>query len=402
MTSNVVRFQSTNSGDCPDKTLTWGVDRIPLISTLDQISPVMILKLNELEQLTDGGNTPQLLLDVQNATQANVGSVIVSLTNSSPFLSDEVLQAIANVDAPFSQEQIRDVLVSNPHSARSLGVQTALDNRANPLPQAYRDAINNQIGVTTDRDNRQTELADLVGRYDLTLHELLYNYTMDSTATLQEFASWYKHPFNPTYRYQLAEMYFDREEWSKYTETVTEIPQAISLNARQQEYHTAFIQLFAELHTWQLAGENVYGDISKKDWLLAFANTLSTYPTRVKAYLALHDVILDPPNVYIDPIPANEAFVTQKSSNWINMENESSMINLYPNPTKNKVTLEWKEEPKEASVLVYNTFGVEVHNQKWIEGTPLSIDVGAWRQGAYFVIIQTETETIRRNLLIGR
>ena len=116
----------------------------------------------------------------------------------------------------------------------------------------------------------------------------------------------------------------------------------------------------------------------------------------------MHDTIIDPPNVYIDEVPTNEAFVSRKSENQLNTENEASTINMYPNPTKNKVTLEWKEEPKEATVTVYNTFGVKVYSKKWIENTPLSFDVGAWRQGAYFVLIQTDNKTIRRNLLIGR
>jgi len=402
VTPNVLRLNYTQNEECPDRMLTWGMDRPFLVSRRDQVMPFMMVKLGDLEQYTDGGNTPQLLSAVQTANSTNVNTVYNDLMANSPYLSDEVLQTVASAGVPFTQVQVRDVLVANPHSARSRGVQVALDNRTTPLSQADRDLIYAQIGVSSDRDVLQSELAGLVGEYDATLHELLYNYTVDTMASLADYAHLYKHPNNPTYWYRLAERYFDAGDMTNYTQTVSEIPQVITLNSQQQSYHTAFTQLFGELNTWQLAGETVYGDLTKRDWLLAFADNHSSYPPRVNSYLAMHDTIIDPPNVYIDYVLTNEAFVSRKSENQLNTENEASTINMYPNPTKNKVTLEWKEEPKEATVTVYNTFGVKVYSEKWIENTPLSFDVGAWRQGAYFVLIQTDNKTIRRNLLIGR
>ncbi len=401
---NVLRAQISGLRVCPDKISTWGGDREMLISEIGTLEPLMMIKMGEWKELEDEGNTPAVLSAVESASVSNISQILSDLTSYSPHLGIEVLQAVASANSPFTNENVRDILVLNPHSARSATVQEALDNRLNPLPQSYRDTINNQITSYTTRDNLQEELVALVGDYDDKLTELLSSYITDTSSVLSDYAQWFEHPFNPTLRYQLATIYFDLGDWSSYTQILNDIPLDIPLDALQLQYHTAYSDLYSQLHSWELANEPVYGDIAKKDWLLNYAQSHSIYPNRVNALLSIHDTIIAKPYVYIDYIEnaSSQQAPASSSSDQLENENNMSLVNLFPNPTKNKVTLEWKEEPKEATVTVLNTFGVKVYSENWIENTPLSFEVGGWRQGAYFVIIETPTETIRRNLLISR
>lgn len=120
--------------------------------------------------------------------------------------------------------------------------------------------------------------------------------------------------------------------------------------------------------------------------------------------MAIHDTIIAKPYVYIDDNQNSSTQVApeDQTKGQLDIENEVSLVNLYPNPSKNEVNLMWKDEPKIARVKIYSPLGIQVLDEEWKIGDSFKIEVGGWRQGAYFVIIETPTETIRRNLLISR
>lgn len=406
-TASVLRLSSSNipQSCCPNKINTWGIEREPVLIKMGDLMTGMMVKRQQVKGLTDGGNTYGLKNTILNANAGNVATVVSQLLSYSPYLSNEVLALLATQDAPFTPEIIRDVMLANPHSARCLWTQENLDVRVNPLPQTYRDQINNQIGVYTHRDSLGAEFSQLTEEYDFNLHEIIYSYEVDSNATIANYATWMKHPINPTYHYQLAEKYFDNGDWPNFISILDSIPIKLELNARQLAYHTTFSALFEQLHLWQQNGQMLFEpDSSRKTWLLNFVSTHSEYPACVHALLAVNDTFINQADVYIPEGNEANAPTIALSIEKLEQENRESQINVYPNPAQNFVTLEWKTERKQALVCVTDLQGKTITQQNWDGKEAYNLVTEKWPNGVYFVRVLSldNNLTIVRKVIIQK
>jgi hypothetical protein len=405
VTSNVTRLQFSNPLTCPNRINNWGIQQEPLFTKIGILGPQMVLKRNQLNGLTDGGNTAGLKASIASANTNNVVAVVGQLLGFSPHLSNEVLALVAQQNSPFTNEMIRDVLVANPHSSRCLWVQTNLDNRSNQLSSTYRNQIIAGLNIKTQRDSLGAELSAITEDYDLTLHELLYAYYSDTNSIITDYASLLKHPTNPTYHYQLAELYFDNGDWAKYLLIKDSIPNKFHLDERQVSYHTSFSNLFSELHNWQNSNLPFYSpDSARKQWLLNFANNNLFSPARIHALLAINDTFINHPDVYIPVAESGQPNAMWMDIVAIEKENSHSTVNLYPNPAIDVVTLAWKTGAVKSQVKVFDVNGKIINETLWEDADKLIINTADWPVGLYFVKITkaNSKETITRKLIITR
>lgn len=84
--------------------------------------PVIKEKDDFIDDVIDGGDFDFVVNTVNTATAGNVSQVVSDLISLSPYLSEGVLVLVAGLEAPFSHTMIRDILVANPHAARSPAV----------------------------------------------------------------------------------------------------------------------------------------------------------------------------------------------------------------------------------------------------------------------------------------
>ncbi len=402
VTPNVSRINYNEAPSCPNNLDFWGTDRHVLRDDIELIKPMVVVKANDWDMVTDGGNTQLLINDIQTATEGTIGSLYTQLMSLSPYLSNEVLALIAEQNTPFTPVMIRDILVANPHSARSVWVQTNLDNRTIPLATELRTQINEAAVLFTARDTLAEELAGLTYEYDLTLSELVYSYLSDSLYTIDSVSKWLKHPLNPTYHYQLAELYFDNGDLANYTIVVDSIPLLFNLTNEQWNYHTAFTVLYDKVEEWKDTGARMFEyDPGRLLWLLNYAGTYTNYPARLHALLAANDTAIVYPDVYID-VPAMMMDFTN-SVDKEEAETEKSAVLLYPNPATNEVTLKWKQGFKTADARVYDINGRLVAQKAWKEESPLILHTDTWAGGVYFVQIETsEQERLHMKLVISK
>lgn len=394
VTNNVLPFQFSGSpAGCINRLNTWGIERGPVLIKLSDLLPVMMVKRNQVKLLTDGGNTTSLKNNILNANVSNVSTVFNQLIGFSPYLSNEVLALLAIQNAPFSYEMIRDVMLANPHSARCLLVQENLDSRMNPLPPTYRDQINDQLHVFTQRDTIGAELSSFTENYDLALHELLYSFETDSNATLEDYANWLKHPSNPTYHYQLAEKFFEQGDSVNFELVRDSIPLKIQLDERQLAYHISFIAFYDQLHIWQQSGSLFEPDSSRMVWLLNFANSHSEYPAQIHSLLAINDTFINQADVYIpETIGGNAPALSIKA---LEKENNESKINVYPNPAQDYILLEWKTDAKPTNIQITDINGKIIAEQSWNGNEKCNLVTQSWTNGIYFVkIVNLENNSI--------
>jgi hypothetical protein len=88
---------------------------------------------NLLTNLVDGGDTECMLLEIQTSWPEEGYNLYSDLMTTAPFLSDTAMIEAVGKEDVLLPGMITDVLVSNPQSAKSENVMTAVDERANPL-----------------------------------------------------------------------------------------------------------------------------------------------------------------------------------------------------------------------------------------------------------------------------
>jgi hypothetical protein len=95
-----------------------------------------------LDELLDGGSTPELIAQIFTTPSSENYDLYVDLINQSPYLSDEVLIEIITRDG-FPDILLRNILIENPQSVHHQNVWDAVVNRTPPLPQYMIDDILN-------------------------------------------------------------------------------------------------------------------------------------------------------------------------------------------------------------------------------------------------------------------
>jgi hypothetical protein len=318
----------------------------------------------------------------------------------SPYLSIEVLATVAGKESPFTHTMIRNILMANPHGARSVWVQNVLDNRTTLLSQLYRSDIDGVKGLFTGKDTIDIDESDSSYKYDLIHQELLFGYLNDSNDHEGDVDSLLLHPANAAYHYVLAEKYFDLGKMNEYATIVNNIPTNFQFGEREASYHTSFMALFSQLNYWRQGGLVLYeknDDI--REWLLNFRSNNTYVPTRVYSLLALNDSPeLAEPTVYI---PDDSLGPGPQPTDILVIENENSSINIYPNPGNSYLTFEWKSEAKNAEVLVLDLNGRNIFEGSWKAGEKFTLNTSAWAMGAYYAHIKLSNgEIIKRKILV--
>lgn len=404
--NNVSRFQEVyvNGANCLIET-DYGDEfrRMPLEQQMGIYRPELEIIHDSLIIVCYGGDRDTLMKIVDEVDENSKETVIDVLNDISPNLSDEILVKIAGLQTPFSDLEIFQILYANPHSSRNPQIIEILLNRTPLFPMHYIDDLLLLQNTYTLYDTLRDEVSYLLSVYDDIVKELIFSYSNDTLESVENFDHLFDHPIYPTFHYQLADIYFEKGNQNQFNTIVQNIPNKISLRQDQKDFHDDFIDCYNQFWEWKNNENEVFGDTAKRDWLLNFAANHSNTPNRLHGYLAYFDTFLTHPMVVIgDSYENNSEQMAQPNTEIKEDAKNYQDITVYPNPTKDKITLAWKSEPKDAEVKIYNLYGTLMDHSTWDASTPISFDVSGWRQGAYIVEIQTQTETIKKYLLIHR
>lgn len=107
-------------------------------------------------------------------------------------------------------------------------------------------------------------------------------------------------------------------------------------------------------------------------------------------------------NPYVFPLEGNRDLVAlfhEKDTTAIG-DVENTRIRLYPNPASHSVTLAGVAEGSTVTVLDLNGRAVYTNASTQTSNNAVTIDVSGWAQGAYFVRIVDEKNTVVRKLIV--
>jgi hypothetical protein len=94
-----------------------------------------------LNILIDEGVTFDKVLEVNLASPSEALEIRNSILQYSPFVSDTVLKSSINREELINNAMLRDIMVANPHSAKSETLMQEMDMRLDPMPDYMKDEI---------------------------------------------------------------------------------------------------------------------------------------------------------------------------------------------------------------------------------------------------------------------
>jgi subtilisin family serine protease len=326
---------------------------------------------------TDNGNTKTLINQISNVNSGNVLVLYNQLMNFSPWLSLRTLAKIAETEVEFSDLQIKNILVANPHSGRSDWIMNILNNRNIPLAPFYIADIIDASNTYTERDSIFELVSDANTKYDLILNELLTYYLKDTLEHIATLDSFLRHPTNPNYRYQLANIYFNRNQYSEYQNILDSIPTQIYLNNEQASFHGVYSDFFYQIKLWKQDSIPLpILDSSQLSWLKNFYEINLKIPAYGISLLAINDTSFhasDP--VFISDTTSFIPPLGKKGSTLKVEDVSQKLTRIFPNPTNKFITIEL--------ISTINSF--QAINIEIIDGTGKVVITKDWPTSINFV-----------------
>ena len=112
--------------------------------------------INLISLLEDGGDTYGLRSEILNSSPDDDDDLYGLLLDNSPYLSDSVMVASAEIESVLSCDMLTDILSENPQAAKSDTVQFVLNNRVDELSEEQRVAIDQGWFITGDLEKMKS------------------------------------------------------------------------------------------------------------------------------------------------------------------------------------------------------------------------------------------------------
>lgn len=384
-TSNVQLLQISGSRSC--NTSYDGIDPVAEMNTANGLRPLIVARRNNWDMAVDDGNTATRVMEVQTADVNTVNTVYDDILNDAPWVSDNVLMEIAAIEAPFTNEMIKDILVACPQAARSKTIQDILDLRNDPLSQQQRDDIDNEINTFTDYDDFIEEWAELSFNYQTAINNVLHEFFTDGVDHMVELDALLKDEDNINNYYLLAEIYYSKNMTSSGNSVLALIPDVFELTTEQHDDFMAFSDYHSTINQWKTNGKD-FTNLDPADilWLESFDQSKEKVFGNSVSLLALNDESDYYGEVYIPQVAGSSSIITTSTTEVP----ENDKVLIYPNPVSSKLNITTNE--KMQHIVVYDVSGRKVIEQNNINKDSHTINTTKLANGIYILTVTVNKE----------
>ncbi len=303
----------------------------------------------QLRLWTDQGDTPAMAQEIDNSSSDEAFALRNQLLNTSPYLSQEVLQKATAKEQVLNNALLRDVLVANPQAAKDQGVLQALGNRVQPMPESMEQQIlagQTRVGA---KEALEATHHQAQGLYNNTLTAMQAGMQNDSsnTFTVDSLLQLLSHAHNIDSRYRLAALYQAQDNNADLQTVWQNMTADFQLSASQQQEAVDMQSYLSFLK--QLRSETgSLPDSLQSDAQQALQNWHENSGNRVgalaqNALIATHAIDYTPPLI----LPDLENYSPQQAYTVGDKMAETPpevRFEVYPNPAKDYIIADYKIE----------------------------------------------------------
>jgi len=302
----------------------------------DSINDVLIA-------LVDGGSTETLSEEVVTSTPPEALPTRDELLASSPYVSDTVMQTAIEKEEVLNNAMIRDIMVANPHSAKSEILVDLLENRTVPMPDYLMAEILQGEDSISGKERLESQKAFWNAERSKHYHNLIRHYRSDTVSGLANDSLIYLLQLRNTFDswYDLISVYFQRGEYQTGLNVLNSIPVTFSLNEKQQEIHQSFEFLFdivKKVATDSLTVLNI--DSADVQTLMTISNSDQG---QVSAF-ARNLLLAAGKTTYAEPIFLPETGLKSSKRDkyrGVKTHFDDNLLKVYPNPARTHFIAEY-------------------------------------------------------------
>ncbi len=350
-----------------------------------------------LAALVDAGDTPALQTDISTATPSEAYEIRNELLETAPYTSDDVLIEATEREDVLNNALIRDVLVANPQAAKSEEVLTAIDNRANAMPNYMKDQINEGFDMVSAKEELEAKAFYFSTAYTNAQSDLVYIYLSDTTLShaMDSVVNLLSTSKNIYARYQLASIYFNKQDYVNMNSALDDIENEFVLNEMMQTEYEQLIVYFDLMQALYSSNRSINQLNSAEknqllDWYDNEVNLAAVYARNILNLTG--DIDYQEPYILPDELKSSTVEFNTNHQN-VSIDNYN-MMQLYPNPAKNYLICEYEivGEFTEASLnIIKSGSGKSLYDLKLNQAQDAkTIDLRELSTGNYIIVLMVD------------
>lgn len=216
-----------------------------------QVANAMATNIDStLNILVDGGSTEALEEFVLASTPPEAFQTHSDLLSASPYLTDTVVMAAIEKEDVLNNAMLRDILVANPHSAKSDSIVALLDNRTDPMPEYMVDEILRGTDSVSGKEILEAQKGYWNSESSSRYHRLIDFYRNDSLQgeTDDSLAGILLNRNTSDAFEDLASLYFHKQDFVGGLAVLNNLPTALPLSEEQSRVHQSRLRFY---HTFK-------------------------------------------------------------------------------------------------------------------------------------------------------
>ncbi|MBW6490777.1 MAG: T9SS type A sorting domain-containing protein [Lentimicrobium sp.] len=349
------------------------------MSTTDEISETQ----SQLVTLTDDGDTPLLVNSITSSAPFEALLLHDELMNTSPYLSDTALIEAGKKEEVLNSALVRDIMVANPHSAKSPEVISALEQRAEQLPEELMDEIKAGAELISARQALELTKSGLEADLAASRSELLQVYQKESNF---DSLRWALTTFpEPLSAYQQVWTWFDQGNSNNGIAALQNL-NIETIPEHHQINQPGYVQLAGILNL--LVTDTTYAfseDTVTINALFALSNEDNAAGVSARNLLSAYRLIDFEPSVTLPDTGLKATPVINKPKTKGKLSQEA--LHVFPNPASEYIVIAYKLK-KEGELSIVSQDGRIVYSQSISHGkNQVIIRVNHLASGIYIVRI---------------
>jgi len=319
------------------------------------------------------------------------------LMAESPNLSEAVVESTIEKETVLPNAMVRDVMVANPHTAKSLVLLEKLDDRFDPMPDYMKAQILAGRSIQTLKQELESQLAGHQSRKAKAMNSIVryYRDELEPQVASDSLLALYQSDNTIKSSYSLAWLYFERGEYLSGENVMDNIPNQYTLNENDQQQYTNMASIYTMLSDLYENGNTLTSLSASQKTTLQTLAAEGSIPARAYArniLMSMGELEYDEPILFPDMLKSAEAIEEYEKL----LETEApKQLSVYPNPSTGYVILEYKLEMEaEAEIEISDLNGrlVRTINTSGIQDQ-LTLITEGWKPGVYIASLRLDGKT---------
>jgi len=350
------------------------------------------------DQRVDGGNTSNMLAEINNAQIEDMWRLRSDLLGNSPYVSEEVLFATSDRDDVFSESVLFEILLANPDELKKDSLRNYIKTKDNPLPQYMTDILDQVANGTSSKTVLQNSMANFRNIYSRAACDIVRSIINDTVLDINELRGWLGNLEDIHADRDIIATYVDEGDFNNALTLARLLPSLYGLTGKdlvEHEDYLSILELYQDL--FNSGRNNMQLDSTEIVFVRHIADYGTGYP-QAMAQNILREVEGNS-NFEGDHSCPSLSLGEGRTSNTIpetSLEGFGKALGLNaiisPNPASNWVSIDYTLpiNASKATISIANTFGVIVISEELYnrQGQKV-IDLRGLANGVYVYTIRS-------------